>query len=150
MVLGAIASTICCSIATRANFSPDHRCQGLPYWRGALHAKATTRVRCTGVNVRRLPARGASRRLSVLCHRCRYSREMLAEELRGTGFEIERFQDFNHFAIPGWFLNGKILKRRSFSRFQLKVFTMLVPLVRRLDPVVPGRGLGIIAVARRV
>jgi hypothetical protein len=59
-------------------------------------------------------------------------------------------RDFNHFAIPGWFLNGKILKRRNFSRVQLKIFNMLVPAVRRLDPLIPGKGLGIIAVARKV
>jgi glycosyltransferase involved in cell wall biosynthesis len=86
----------------------------------------------------------------VLGHRCRYSREILSEELRSTGFEIESFRDFNHLAIPGWWLNGKILKRRHFSRFQLKIFNMLVPVIRRFDPLVPGRGLGIIAVARRL
>jgi glycosyltransferase involved in cell wall biosynthesis len=86
----------------------------------------------------------------VLGHRCRYNREMLAEELRATGFEIETFRDFNHFAIPGWWLNGKVLERRNFSRSQLKVFNMLVPIIRRIDPLVPGRGLGIIAVARRL
>ncbi|HEX7184323.1 MAG TPA: glycosyltransferase [Thermoanaerobaculia bacterium] len=86
----------------------------------------------------------------VLGHRVRYSRETLAEELRTTGFEVERFQDFNHFAIPGWFLNGKILKRRHFSRVQLKIFNMMVPAIRRVDPLVPGRGLGIIAVAKRL
>ena len=86
----------------------------------------------------------------VLGHRCRYNREMLAEELGATGFEIESFRDFNHFAIPGWWLNGKMLKRRHFSRSQLKVFNMLVPAIRRIDPFVPGRGLGLIAVARRL
>ena len=86
----------------------------------------------------------------VLGHRCRYSQKMLAEELRATGFELETMRDFNHFAIPGWFLNGRIFKRRHFSRSQLKVFNMLVPVVRRLDPLIPGRGLGIIAVARKV
>jgi glycosyltransferase involved in cell wall biosynthesis len=85
----------------------------------------------------------------VLGHRCRYSREMLAEELRATGFELETMKDFNHFAIPGWFVNGRIFKRRHFSRSQLKLFNMLVPAIRRLDPLVPGKGLGIIAVARR-
>ncbi len=85
----------------------------------------------------------------VLGHRCRYSREMLSEELRATGFEIESFSDFNHFAIPGWWLNGKILKRRHFSRSQLKIFNMVVPVIPRIDPLVPGRGLGVIAVARK-
>ncbi len=86
----------------------------------------------------------------VLGHRCRYSKESLAAELRATGFEVESFRDFNHFAIPGWWLNGKILKRRHFSRSQLKLFNMLVPVIRRLDPLIPGPGLGIVAVARKV
>jgi glycosyltransferase involved in cell wall biosynthesis/phospholipid N-methyltransferase len=85
----------------------------------------------------------------VLGHRCRYEKPALAEELRTTGFELESMRDFNHFGIPGWYWNGKILKRRHFSRFQLKVFNILVPAFRRLDSLVPGRGLGIIAVARR-
>ncbi len=85
----------------------------------------------------------------VLGHRVRYDREMLARELRETGFELQLFRDFNHFAIPGWWLNGKILKKRSFSRVQLKIFNMLVPILRRIDPLIPGRGLGIIAVATR-
>ena len=47
----------------------------------------------------------------VLGHRCRYSKELLTEELRSAGFEVEMLRDFNHFAVPGWFLNGKVLKR---------------------------------------
>ncbi|MES1240756.1 MAG: glycosyltransferase [Acidobacteriota bacterium] len=85
----------------------------------------------------------------VLGHRCRYDKEMLGRELREAGFEVNLFRDFNHFAVPGWYVNGKILKKRSFSRSQLKIFNMLVPVLRRVDPLVPGRGLGIIAVATR-
>lgn len=86
----------------------------------------------------------------VLGHRVRYDRKSLAEELRSTGFELEHMRDFNHFGVPGWFLNGKILKRRHFSRSQLKIFNMLVPAIRRVDSAIPGRGLGIIAVSRKV
>lgn len=51
--------------------------------------------------------------------------------------------------MPGWFLNGKLLKRRHFSRNQLKIFNVLVPAIRRVDHLVPGAGLGIIAVSRK-
>jgi SAM-dependent methyltransferase len=85
----------------------------------------------------------------VLGHRCRYSKEMLSAELRSIGFELETLRDFNHFGVPGWILNGKILKRRHFSRNQLKIFNVLVPAIRRIDDLIPGQGLGIIAVARR-
>jgi glycosyltransferase involved in cell wall biosynthesis len=85
----------------------------------------------------------------VLGHRCRYSKEMLGEELRSAGFELETLRDFNHLGVPGWILNGKLLKRRHFSRNQLKIFNVLVPAIRRIDSLMPGQGLGIIAVARR-
>jgi glycosyltransferase involved in cell wall biosynthesis len=85
----------------------------------------------------------------VLGHRCRYSKKMLGEELRSVGFELETLRDFNHFGVPGWFLNGKLLKRRHFSRNQLKIFNVLVPAIRRVDNLVPGAGLGIIAVSRK-
>ena len=85
----------------------------------------------------------------VLGHRCRYSRESLAEELRATGFELETLRDFNRSGVPGWFWNGKILRRRHFGRVQLKVFNVLVPLIRRVDRVFPWSGLGLIAVARK-
>jgi glycosyltransferase involved in cell wall biosynthesis len=85
----------------------------------------------------------------VLGHRVRYTRDMLSEELRTTGFEVETLRDFNHFGVPGWWLNGRLLKRRHFSRNQLKIFNMAVPALRRVDSWVPGRGLGIIAVSRK-
>jgi glycosyltransferase involved in cell wall biosynthesis len=85
----------------------------------------------------------------VLGHRCRYEKEELAQELRSTGFTVEVLRDFNHFGVPGWWLNGKVLKRRHFSRGQLKVFNMAVPVIRKLDRMVPWKGLGIIAVARK-
>ena len=85
----------------------------------------------------------------VLGHRVRYDREMLGRELREAGFKVDLFKDFNHLAIPGWYVNGKVLKKRNFSRVQLKVFNMLVPVLRRVDPMVPGKGLGIIAVATK-
>lgn len=85
----------------------------------------------------------------VLGHRCRYEKAALSEELKETGFTLEVLRDFNHSGVPGWWLNGKILKRRHFSRMQLKIFNMAVPVIRRLDRLMPWTGLGIIAVARK-
>ena len=69
----------------------------------------------------------------VLGHRCRYDRASLTEELREAGFEIEFMRDFNRFAAPSWWWNGKVLRRRSFGRIQLKIFDLMVPMLRRLD-----------------
>jgi glycosyltransferase involved in cell wall biosynthesis len=85
----------------------------------------------------------------VLGHRCRYRRDMLAGELAQAGFTVESVRDFNRVSVPGWWWNGKVRKKREFGKVQLKVFNMLVPVLRRLDRLIPVSGLGLIAVARR-
>jgi|HubBroStandDraft_3_1064219.scaffolds.fasta_scaffold14002_3 glycosyltransferase involved in cell wall biosynthesis len=85
----------------------------------------------------------------VLGHRCRYRREMLAGELAQAGFTVESVRDFNRVSVPGWWWNGKVRKKREFGKVQLKLFNMLVPMLRRLDRLIPVSGLGLIAVARR-
>jgi glycosyltransferase involved in cell wall biosynthesis len=85
----------------------------------------------------------------VLEHRCRYRPEELRRELEGAGFTVESMRPFNRAGVPGWWWNGKVLHRRRFSRFQLKVFDWTVPVLRRLDRFLPWPGLGILAVARK-
>ena len=86
----------------------------------------------------------------VLGHRCRYDRAMLERELSATGFELVEWRFFNRAAVPGWWWNGKVLRRRTFSRLQLKLFDLTVPLLRLVDRFLPWRGLGLIAIARRI
>lgn len=86
----------------------------------------------------------------VLGHRCRYDREMLAGELAAAGFELVEQRFFNRAAVPGWWWNGRILRRRSFSRLQLKLFDLAVPVLRLVDRLLPWNGLGLVAIARRV
>jgi len=86
----------------------------------------------------------------VLGHRCRYDRAMLARELATAGFELVEERFFNRAAVPGWWWNGKVLHRRTFSRVQLKIFDLAVPLLRLVDRFLPWNGLGLVAIARRV
>lgn len=85
----------------------------------------------------------------ALDHRERYTRESLQHGLVRAGFEVERIFDFNRFSVPGWWLNGKILRRKTFSRLQLKVLQITMPLLRRIDRIFPWGGLSIIAVATK-
>ncbi|MEZ5333075.1 MAG: glycosyltransferase [Thermoanaerobaculia bacterium] len=85
----------------------------------------------------------------VLGHRRRYDRRSLSAELEAAGFELESVRHFNRWAVPGWWLNGKLLRRRKFGRFQLRLYDLLVPLLRPLDRLAPWPGLGLIATARR-
>ena len=85
---------------------------------------------------------------NVLGHRERYTSDSLRKSLQNAGFEIERIFDFNRFAVPGWWLNGKLLRRTTFSRIQLKMLNSAIPVLRRIDQLWPWRGLSLIAVAR--
>jgi glycosyltransferase involved in cell wall biosynthesis/phospholipid N-methyltransferase len=85
----------------------------------------------------------------ALQHRCRYDPAMLRGELERNGFAVERLGHFNRASVPAWWLNGKLLRRRNFSRVQLKTLDWMVPLLRGLDRLLPWPGLGLIAVARR-
>ena len=84
----------------------------------------------------------------VLGHFRRYSEAQLRARMEEAGFEVERMLHFNRVTRPGWRFNGQVLKRRSFSRFQLKVFDTLVPLWRRIDRYFPWPAVSVIAVGR--
>ena len=85
----------------------------------------------------------------ALGHRCRYDRPKLESELATAGFELEHLADFNRVSVPGWWLNGKVLHRRTFSRLQLKLFNVMLPVLKLVDRALPWRGLGLVAVARK-
>jgi glycosyltransferase involved in cell wall biosynthesis len=82
----------------------------------------------------------------VLQHRERYSLKKLNDSMTEAGFRIEKIFDFNSVSVPGWWLNGRLLKRTKFSRVQLKGLDMLMPLLARIDPIWPWSGLSLIAV----
>ncbi|UCE86260.1 MAG: glycosyltransferase [Deltaproteobacteria bacterium] len=86
---------------------------------------------------------------AALGHQRRYTRDTLREALEKEGFELERMFDFNRASVPGWWLNGKLLRRQHFSRIQLKSLDWLIWLFRRIDRWLPWRGASLIALARR-
>lgn len=83
----------------------------------------------------------------VLEHRKRFSASELKQSLLEAGFQIERIFDFNRFSVPGWWLNGKVLRREKFSKLELKIINTLMPLLRRIDKLWPWSGLSLIAIA---
>jgi SAM-dependent methyltransferase len=86
----------------------------------------------------------------ALGHRVRYTRATLTDALQRAGLNIETLFDFNRVSVPGWWFNGKVLKRKTFSRVQLKLFDLAVPIIRHVDRLLPYEGQSLIAVARRV
>jgi SAM-dependent methyltransferase len=84
----------------------------------------------------------------VLGHKRRYTRAGLRATIAAQGFHVEQVFDFNRATTPAWKLNGQILKRRHFSKVQLKGVNLLTWLLRRLDRILPWQGASLIAVAR--
>ena len=81
----------------------------------------------------------------ALEHRCRYTRKTLTEALEAGGFEIEKLFGFNRASVPGWWLNGKLLRRQHFGRIQLKVLDWMIWLLRRIDRALPWPGVSLVA-----
>lgn len=81
--------------------------------------------------------------------RQRYTMNEVEKLMTEAGFQVEKIFDFNRSSVPGWWLNGKLLKRNKFSRLQLKVLDMLTPVLKKLDRLLPWRGLSVIAVGTR-
>jgi len=68
--------------------------------------------------------------------------------MQAAGFEVESILEFNRITRPGWWFNGRILKRRNFGRIQLRIFDALVPLWRRLDRHLPWPAVSVIGIGK--
>jgi len=83
----------------------------------------------------------------ALGHHRRYTGQELQEKMTRVGFRVERVLGFNRMARPGGTSSGKILRRTTLGRFQLRAFDSLVWLWRRIDAHLPWRPVSIIAIA---
>ena len=85
----------------------------------------------------------------TLGHKRRFSLPELRGMLEREGFQIERVHQLNKMGMPAWWLYGKVLGRKYVSRITLKLFDKTVWMWRRLDPLMPWKGLSLIVVARK-
>src|SRR5262249_27876550 len=70
----------------------------------------------------------------VLGHKRRYSKRSLQELAEENGFTVKEMVEFNRIGTVAWFLNGKILRRRTFGLFQIWMLNLLTPIFRVIDP----------------
>ena len=84
----------------------------------------------------------------VLGHHRRYTRNQLSELAAKVGFRLETMLEFNRIGVIAWWINGKLLRRRTFGFWQIKVLNFLTPLFRVLDKFLPLPPLSLIAVLR--
>lgn len=83
-------------------------------------------------------------------HWRRYDKSGLAEVIARAGLALVHIWSFNAAAVPAWWWNGRVLKRRSPPREQVALYNRLVPVLRRLDRLARlFCGVSLMAVARR-
>ena len=82
-------------------------------------------------------------------HHRRYGRGQMSNLMREAGLDVESETYVNATSTAGWYLNGRLLKRRSVPGLQARVADMLVPVYRLERRMGLPFGLSAIAVARR-
>jgi len=85
----------------------------------------------------------------VLGHCRRYTEAQLIAVGQAAGFKCERVLKFNRPGVPAWWLNGKILRRKTFGLAQIRLLNLLTPIFRVLDPWLPLPPLSLIAIFRK-
>jgi glycosyltransferase involved in cell wall biosynthesis len=79
----------------------------------------------------------------------RYAAEELADLLKENGFQVVTAYNVNKIGAASWWISGKLLGRKAISRVTLKLFDKTVWFWRRMDWLLPWRGLSLVVVARR-
>jgi len=86
---------------------------------------------------------------NALGHFRRYTQASLVKVCEQAGFRVEQMLKFNRPGVPAWWLNGRILRRRTFALGQIRMLNLLTPIFRIVDPVLPFPPLSLIAILRK-
>lgn len=82
-------------------------------------------------------------------HKRRFSKAQLTKMLESAGFKVERTRQLNKIGAVSWWIHAKLLGRKRLAKVTLKIFDKTVWFWRRVDGLMPWRGLSLVAVARR-
>src|SRR5713226_6838970 len=84
----------------------------------------------------------------TLGHLRRFSRRELLALLERHGFSATQIYQLNKIGMPAWGLYGKVLHRKHISKVMLKAFDKTVWFWRRVDGLLPWRGLSLVIVGQ--
>lgn len=86
----------------------------------------------------------------TLGHKRRYDADELHALVERSGFRITRMHELNKIGRPAWWFYSKVLNRKCINKVTLKLFDKTVWLWRRVDGVLPWRGLSLVVAATKV
>ncbi len=82
-------------------------------------------------------------------HKRRFQRDEAVGLLRDAGMKVESVRGLNKISAPSWWLYSRVLRTSHISKLALKLFDKTVWIWRRIDAILPWRGLSLILVARK-
>jgi hypothetical protein len=85
----------------------------------------------------------------VLGHCRRYTEDQLVRVAQRAGFRVEKVLKFNRPGVVAWWLNGRVLRRRTFGLAQVRMLNLLTPIFRLLDSWLLLPPLSLIAILRK-
>lgn len=81
-------------------------------------------------------------------HYRRYTKESLARKLARSGLRVQLQEYVNPLGALGWWVNGRLLRRKVPPQSQLRLFNRFMPIVSKLEQIArPGFGLSILSVS---
>lgn len=82
-------------------------------------------------------------------HYRRYEKRPLEQLLDESGFDVIEARHFNVPGLVGWYVNAKLLRRRTVPGVQARLVNFLVPLLRVEQKFNPQVGMALIAIGRK-
>ena len=82
-------------------------------------------------------------------HLRRFSAEELTQLIEKSGLHVDRLYQMNKVGAVSWWIFGKLLGRTRINKLSLKLFDKTVWIWRRIDGLLPWKGLSVIAVATK-
>jgi SAM-dependent methyltransferase len=84
-------------------------------------------------------------------HFRRYTKSGLHDSIVAAGFEIETIHYLNMVGVAAWFVSGRILRRATLGRGQVRFYDRwIIPVVRRLESLISAPiGQSVMAIARK-
>lgn len=86
----------------------------------------------------------------TLGHFCRYTREQLSQKMEQAGFHVLECKGFNRVGGLGWRISGKILRKKTLSVGQMRLFELGMPLIRILEKIPFHTHNSLICVAEKI
>lgn len=86
---------------------------------------------------------------SSIGHFRRYNKEQMQDKLSQAGFEVVTQRYLNFAGALGWFMSGKVLRKKTPPADQLRLFNLLVPFLRYMEAKIESPiGVSLLSVAR--